>query len=539
MLKTVVEADRVKAEEVLERYKAGQRNFRRVNLRGQSFKGQDLSGADFSEADIRGTNFTNAILRGANFSYAKAGLQGRWAISLLIISLVLAATAGFISAFASYLVVHFFLAASIKQTVVPDLVVLVVAAAFFLAIIRQGLKTSFWAMARAIFADVAMAAAATATAIMVTFVGAIIGGFIVGLVAVIIPGPALTATALTATVPVAMAAAALSTYIGWRALAGEEKYTVVRRILFAFDVIGGTSFRGADLTDADFTQAVLNSVDFKGAILTDTNLRNEQVISIETDTKDTIDFTFRNGIDWQALLSAFKFVVEDEGTELIIQSIENRDNGVLVIKVKVPPETNKAKISNDFKQNYKSKLKALEAKYEAELKGKDAQLVIYRQVYKERCQENANLMSILEKLATSQSISIQTIATAEKNSVSETFNNDLSQAKVANFANKNQDHARQQANQHNYAFEQKQNLAEAAAEIQQLLTQLQTQGYSQEEAQQQVATNLAEQANRNPIVMDKLIGWGKSLGDTAARTTISEAAKEVFKLALKLSGILP
>ncbi|MGQ4648368.1 pentapeptide repeat-containing protein [Lyngbya aestuarii] len=41
----------MKAEEVLRRYAAGERGFRRVNLRGQSFKGKNLSGADFSEGE--------------------------------------------------------------------------------------------------------------------------------------------------------------------------------------------------------------------------------------------------------------------------------------------------------------------------------------------------------------------------------------------------------------------------------------------------------------------------------------------------------
>ena len=50
----------MKASELLKRYAEGTRDFRRVNLKGQSFKGQNLAGADFSEADIQGTNFTNA-----------------------------------------------------------------------------------------------------------------------------------------------------------------------------------------------------------------------------------------------------------------------------------------------------------------------------------------------------------------------------------------------------------------------------------------------------------------------------------------------
>jgi len=92
-------------------------------------------------------------------------------------------------------------------------------------------------------------------------------------------------------------------------------------------------------------------------------------------------------------------------------------------------------------------------------------------------------------------------------------------------------------NQSNYAPEQRQNLAEAAADIQELLTQLQTQGYSQEQAQQQAAQDLSKKADNDPTVLGKLVKWGQSLSDTAAKTTVSEAAKEVFKIALRLSGI--
>lgn len=56
--------------------------------------------------------------------------------------------------------------------------------------------------------------------------------------------------------------------------------------------------------------------------------------------------------------------------------------------------------------------------------------------------------------------------------MSETFNNDLRNANIANLANKAADNARQQANQNIYALEQKQTLAEAATEIQELLKQL-------------------------------------------------------------------
>ncbi len=60
----------------------------------------------------------------------------------------------------------------------------------------------------------------------------------------------------------------------------------------------------------------------------------------------------------------------------------------------------------------------------------------------------------------------------ENQSNSETFNNNLHGANIANFANQVSDNARQQANQHIHSSEQKKTLAEAAAEIQQLLEQL-------------------------------------------------------------------
>jgi hypothetical protein len=86
---------KMKASKVLTRYAAGERDFRRLSLRGESFRGQDLSGADFSESDIRGANFTNAILRGTNFSQAQAGLQKRWVIFQMIVFWFLSGLSGF------------------------------------------------------------------------------------------------------------------------------------------------------------------------------------------------------------------------------------------------------------------------------------------------------------------------------------------------------------------------------------------------------------------------------------------------------------
>lgn len=82
-----------------------------------------------------------------------------------------------------------------------------------------------------------------------------------------------------------------------------------------------------------------------------------------------------------------------------------------------------------------------------------------------------------------------------------------------------------------------QDLAQAANQIQELLTQLQNQGSTEDFAKQKVAEDLAKQSKNNPTVMGKLIKWGQSLGDTAGKTSVSEAAKIVITTALRLAGV--
>ena len=55
---------------------------------------------------------------------------------------------------------------------------------------------------------------------------------------------------------------------------GDEKYALVRNIAIAFAASYGTSFRDANLTDADFTNATLKSTDFRGSNITRTCWKN-------------------------------------------------------------------------------------------------------------------------------------------------------------------------------------------------------------------------------------------------------------------------
>ncbi|MBN3906746.1 MAG: pentapeptide repeat-containing protein [Nostoc sp. NMS1] len=87
---------------------------------------------------------------------------------------------------------------------------------------------------------------------------------------------------------------------------------------------------------------------------------------------ETVDLIFRNGIDWDAFAYSFKKLeVENQGAQLDVQSIEKKGDGILVVRVAVAPNADKAKIHNDFMQGYEFAVKALEAQYQARLEDQD------------------------------------------------------------------------------------------------------------------------------------------------------------------------
>jgi len=108
---------------------------------------------------------------------------------------------------------------------------------------------------------------------------------------------------------------------------------------------------------------------------------------------DTIDLIFQNGIDWKAFAKAFdKVRVDNDGTELTIQSIENKGDGVIVVRVDAPPNSNKEKIHSEFKQTYEEIRQQLEVQYKQQLNAKDREIGIYEQ-------QSVQMWSVINRLA--------------------------------------------------------------------------------------------------------------------------------------------
>lgn len=72
------------------------------------------------------------------------------------------------------------------------------------------------------------------------------------------------------------AVAILGVYIGWQALASKGKHALVQRMTIALAKTGGTSFRRANLTGANFAQATLSNTDFRRATLNHANWSEAQ-----------------------------------------------------------------------------------------------------------------------------------------------------------------------------------------------------------------------------------------------------------------------
>jgi hypothetical protein len=291
-------------EEVVWLYELGERNFRRQNLKGKCFRGEDLSGCDFSGCDIRGTDFTNAILTGVDFTNATCGLKKRQAMTLLAVlvaaAIILGLVAGIVGAFAD---VRFFSADETDQAAFAWITPIVIMGFTFVSLTRS-MSVGFGIFALAfviatvgalisstaipVAASVATAiavnslvagATAAVSSLMVAAVlafritialivaGGFVGAFIVGILYIDATVPT---SSIASAVSVAAIVLPLAAYVGWRALKGDRKHTITWVTANFLATKWGTSFRGADLTDANFSRAVLKSTDFSQAILTNT-----------------------------------------------------------------------------------------------------------------------------------------------------------------------------------------------------------------------------------------------------------------------------
>jgi uncharacterized protein YjbI with pentapeptide repeats len=277
--------------------------FHRNTQSDKDFRGQDLSGENFSFRDICGANFANAILVNTNFSNVKAGLSVTWKIKLIIVTIIISLLGGLIAGYSGTLISDIWIGNS-GNFLFGILAIVsygILLAIFLLKGLGGLLAISAGFIAACLIAMIAFLPndqsnlAVHAQFIALTVVGSFtatiliaIGIAINRLVALWQPKPLTIFIATLGTIygivlgayqeldfvisfPVALSSILAGAWAGWLAIDGSKKYHPISSIATALVTKGGTNFRGANLTDADFTQADLPSTDFRRATLTRTN----------------------------------------------------------------------------------------------------------------------------------------------------------------------------------------------------------------------------------------------------------------------------
>lgn len=252
-------------------------------------------------------------------------------------------------------------------------------------------------------------------------------------------------------------------------------------------ILKGAHLAEADLSNADFTEA-----DFSGAILEHANLQNAtlakaQMLGVELngadltgacleswnidsttrldgshadfvylrrddkerrpasgvfgegefaklfrEVLDTVDFIFRDGIDWPAFVMSFDTLRErvrvesESGGEISIHGIENKGDGVFVVRVSAPHDIDKEALHAGLSSEYTNQLCLIEQRYQAmledkgrEMEGMTQEIRNYRKRLKDFRRHNADMAEIAKTLASRNTTNI---INAEATNMGKTIN---------------------------------------------------------------------------------------------------------------------
>mgnify|MGYP006145368553 FL=1 len=252
----------MRANEVLDLYAKGKRNFTGVKLKGQCFHGKNLSGANFSEADLRGTNFQGAILEGTKFTGAKAGLLKRGRLQLILISWLIAAFCGFLWGLAGYYLA-LMLVTDVTEFKIIAAVIITILSLIYGRFYPQrvgGLPLVLSLISgQAISFIIAIFISLTLTLLTVIILA--FQGSLAGIAAVNIT--------LSIALIVGVCGTLFTAYLAWLSLE-ESRGTITKSVAIAFLARKGTNFFGANLQEADFTGAQLKATDLRAKDLTRT-----------------------------------------------------------------------------------------------------------------------------------------------------------------------------------------------------------------------------------------------------------------------------
>ncbi|EDX76730.1 Pentapeptide repeat protein [Coleofasciculus chthonoplastes PCC 7420] len=238
---------------------------------------------------------------------------------------------------------------------------------------------------------------------------------------------------------------------------------------------------------------------------------------------ETVNLTFRNGIDWQAFFAAFQACqVQDGSNILTIQSLENRPDGVLTIRIAIPIDANRLEVEHFLNREYDAQLEVIDKDYRYQLQVKYEQVATYRQ-------QSANLTEILQRLAEKTVNPAQTINVEARRLVEPLTPYPSNQGEsMENCPSGNSAIAPA------YTLEQKQRLTDTATKIQKLLQQLdQTYPTNTPLEKQRVVIEVLERIEQNPMLKASVVEGLKGVQTEVLKELIDHPLVNVLLAALE------
>ena len=249
---------------------------------------------------------------------------------------------------------------------------------------------------------------------------------------------------------------------------------------------------------------------------------------------NTVDLIFKDGIDWQTFLKTFEELrVESETGELpVIQTIENKGDGAFVIRVKVPDQIDEAEYERKFWQKYKPMLELKDR----EIKLLSEQKDFYSEEIKNIRKENTRLIGVVETMAEKE-------AQESKIYVGENYGvvgkegeiHGVVGKEVENYGVVGKEGKIKDSKIARTIYEaQPKTLAETAAEIQQLLQQLEQSNPTETTAgKMAIVTQAVEIVENNPTLKQRVIGVLKSAGTEAFKEALDNPIANILVAAFQ------
>ena len=276
-------------------------NYSKQDLQGKTFKGENLQNANFNGADLRGLDFSSANLIGADFSKSKTGMKIPAAVLVFLFALVVSLFSGYIAMLTGITIQSLIKSTEANLQVAGYITigyfVIFIAIAFWKGIFKAINKVFFIMLALTIVLGLffyltglgtgvgALRAALALMLMLLMFIVGTISRATAGTLAsnilflVVALGGGMFGKSLgggLGTVAMAIACAVISK----RALKVENKSSILRKIALTVGSWFGTSFKGADLTNANFSDAVVKNTDFTNAKLIGVNWNNAKKIFV-------------------------------------------------------------------------------------------------------------------------------------------------------------------------------------------------------------------------------------------------------------------